>query len=183
MLTIFQVHHFMCTIPNGIKTSREMSKACLWSESTRMRLSYVVQGLDWEILRDFLHEHMCTVMMVSSWSPQAVLFLFLTCYREVRSCYQPPVRLRDWRRNRSPKPLLRGLNGDSRLTLLVAVMWYSTRPRRRQSTPSLWSATAGVATEKPCSLAVAEGLPPPLESLHTWKLNLIFARWSSWDLA
>lgn len=109
--------------------------------------------------------------------------LFLTCYREVRSCYQPLCVCGTGDATVPRNPLLRGLNGDSRLTLLVAVMWYSTRPRRRQSTPSLWSATAGVATEKPCSLAVAEGLPPPLESLHTWKLNLIFARWSSWDLA
>lgn len=159
-----------------------MGSKHLWSESTRMCLSYIVQGLDWEILRDFLHEHMCTVAMVSSWSPQAVLFLFLTCYREVRSCYQPLCVCGTGDATVPPKPLLRGLNGDSRLTFLVAVMWYSTRPRRRQSTPSLWSATAGVATEKPCSLAVPEGLPPPLESLHTWKINLIFARWSSWAL-
>lgn len=81
------------------------------------------------------------------------------------------------------QPFPFGLDGDSRWNLLVAVMWCSTRPRRRQSTPALRAATAGVATEKPCSLAGAEGLPPPLESLHTWKLNLIFALWSSWALA
>lgn len=75
------------------------------------------------------------------------------------------------------------LNGDSGWNLLVAVMWCSTRSWQKQSTPSLCSVTAGVDTEKPCSLTGAERTPLPLESLHTWKLNLIFAGWSSWALA
>lgn len=121
-----------------------------------MCLIYIVQGSDREILRDFLHMH--TVTMVSSRSLQAMLILFLTCYREVRSCYQLLWLCRTG-----------GLDGDSRLNLLVVVLWCSTRPRRRQSTPSLCAVTAGVATEKPCSLAGTEGPPPPLESFHTWK--------------
>lgn len=90
---------------------------------------------------------------------------------------------RYWRRKpRSLKPPP-CLNGDSGWNLLVAVMWCSTRSWQKQSTPSLCSVTAGVDTEKPCSLTGAERTPLPLESLHTWKLNLIFAGWSSWALA
>lgn len=144
-----------------------------------------MQGLDWEILWDFfLHDHACIVMMVYSRCPQAMLFLFLTCYREVRSCYQLLWFCRTGDANLIPRnPLPPCLNGDSGWNLLVAVMWCSTRPRQRQSTPSLCSVTAGVDTEKPCSLTGAERTPLPIESLHTWKLNLIFAGWSSWALA
>lgn len=49
--------------------------------------------------------------------------LFLTCYREVRSCYQPLCVCGTGDATVPRNPLLRGLNGDSRLTLLVAVMW------------------------------------------------------------
>lgn len=111
----------------------------------------LMQGLDWEILWDFLHDHTCTVVTVWSRLPQAMLFLFLTCYREVRSCYQllwfrgtGDANLVPWNPPR--------LNGDSGWNLLVAVMWCSTRSWQKQSTPSLCSVTAGVDTEKPCSL-------------------------------
>ncbi|KAK2871361.1 hypothetical protein Q8A67_023888 [Cirrhinus molitorella] len=88
-----KVHHFMRTIANGIKTSRENPS---------------LVGFDKNVLK-------------------------LRC---------AGIGLRNFKR------LFTHHGGGKALPLCM----------RRQR---------GVATEKPCSLAGAEGLPPPLESLHT----------------
>ncbi len=171
MLAIFQVHHFVY--------HREWDQNLSWNVENLSLVGFNKNvfklhsaGIWLAKLRNFLHSYYlrCSVPVA------AVHVVFIS------DVLQRSQKLLPAGGSARPatQPFPFGLDGDSRWNLLVAVMLCSTRPWRRQSTPSLCVATAGVATEKPCSLAGAEGLPPPLESLHTWKLNLIFARWSSW---